>query len=136
MPTSLAGGAGDDTYITDGRIRFPRAPMRDLIRCTAPRPSRSPTILRNLTLTGAGNVNGTGNGANNVITGNDGHNRLLGGARLDTLAGGKGEDVRLGGGKDIMARGDDNDPSSSMPSTTPASAPPTGISSPTSRAAV
>jgi Ca2+-binding RTX toxin-like protein len=132
----LAGGAGDDTYITDGSDTLSESANAGLDTVHSTVTFTLANNFENLTLTGAGNVNGTGNGANNVITGNDGHNRLLGGAGLDTLAGGKGEDVLLGGGgKDIMARGDGNDPSSSMPSTTPASAPPTAISSPTSRAA-
>ena len=32
--------------------------------------------VENLTLTGAGNINGTGNALNNTITGNGGNNRL------------------------------------------------------------
>src|SRR6185295_12125275 len=41
--------------------------------------------VENLTLTGSGNVNGTGNALNNVITGNSGNNVLDGGAGADTL---------------------------------------------------
>ena len=35
--------------------------------------------VENLTLTGTGNINGTGNAGDNVITGNDGNNKLSGG---------------------------------------------------------
>ena len=37
-----------------------------------------PDGVENLTLTGGGNINGTGNGASNVIVGNDGNNTLAG----------------------------------------------------------
>jgi Ca2+-binding RTX toxin-like protein len=45
-----------------------------------------------LTLTGAGNINGTGNASDNVIVGNSGNNALSGGAGQDTLTGGTGKD--------------------------------------------
>src|SRR6185436_10733278 len=47
----------------------------------------------NLTLTRTGNINGTGNSANNVITGNSGNNVLDGGAGADQMAGGAGDDT-------------------------------------------
>ncbi|MCP2728603.1 calcium-binding protein [Limnofasciculus baicalensis] len=40
--------------------------------------------IENLTLTGFANINGTGNGNNNVITGNSGNNTLNGGLGADT----------------------------------------------------
>ena len=49
--------------------------------------------VENLTLTGTGNINGTGNGVANVITGNSGNNRLDGGAGADTMIGGDGNDT-------------------------------------------
>jgi Ca2+-binding RTX toxin-like protein len=63
-----------------------------------------PTGVENLTLaSGAGNLNGTGNGLGNVIVGNEGDNRLAGMAGADTLTGGAGADTfvfSFGGGKD------------------------------------
>jgi trimeric autotransporter adhesin len=49
--------------------------------------------LENLTLTGGGNINGTGNALANKITGNDGANVLNGAAGNDSMAGGKGDDT-------------------------------------------
>src|SRR5262249_48879904 len=64
------------------------------------------TNLENLTLTGAANLNGTGNDLANVIIGNDGNNTLSGLGGNDTLAGGLGNDTLNGGlGNDAMAGG-------------------------------
>jgi Ca2+-binding RTX toxin-like protein len=48
--------------------------------------------VENLTLTGAANIDATGNGLSNGLTGNAGNNRLDGGAGADTMAGGAGDD--------------------------------------------
>jgi Ca2+-binding RTX toxin-like protein len=52
-----------------------------------------PSGVENLTLTGSGNLSGTGNAADNVIIGNSGNNILTGGAGKDTLTGGGGADT-------------------------------------------
>lgn len=56
---------------------------------------------RDLTLTGSGAINGTGNALDNVLTGNAGSNALAGAAGNDTLDG--------RGGADRMAGGQGND---------------------------
>lgn len=78
--------------------------------------------VENLTLaSGAGPINGTGNGLANIIVGNEAANFLDGGAGADTLLGGAGNDTLVGGGGDdnltggagndrfSFARGDGND---------------------------
>jgi len=49
--------------------------------------------LERLTLTGPGNINGTGNTLGNAIIGNGGANRLDGSTGVDTLTGGSGNDT-------------------------------------------
>ena len=53
--------------------------------------------VENLTLTGTGAINGTGNALDNVLTGNCGNNILTGGAGNDTLDGKAGTDTMVGG---------------------------------------
>ena len=63
-----------------------------------------------LTLTGNGNINGTGNSLNNALFGNSGNNLLDGGAGADSLFGNAGDDILMGGvGADTMTGGTGND---------------------------
>ena len=93
---TLIGGTGNDTYVVDNSA--------DIIIETSALASEIDTVcasvswtlganLENLTLTGSGNLNGTGNIRNNVLTGNAGDNLLNGGAGADTLSGGLGNDI-------------------------------------------
>ncbi|GCL43050.1 hypothetical protein NIES80_27610 [Dolichospermum planctonicum] len=94
----LIGGLGNDIYVVDSTT--------DIITELANggtdtiQSSVTYTILaanvENLTLTGAGAINGTGNAANNVITGNGANNTLDGGAGNDILTGGLGKDTLTG----------------------------------------
>ena len=90
----LVGGLGNDTYVVDniGDVATEAAAAGiDTVQS-----SISYTLganLENLTLTGAANINGTGNTLNNVITGNTGSNILDGGTGADILVGGLGNDT-------------------------------------------
>ena len=108
---SLIGGSGDDTYVVDSVadvVSELSEEGNDLVRSSV-----TYTIqdnVENLTLTGIGAINGTGNSANNLLSGNNGHNILDGGAGDDTIFAGAGNDTLDGGtGADILAGGLGND---------------------------
>jgi len=108
---TLAGGEGNDTYMIDdaGDQAVENANQGiDLVQ------SAITFVLggnfENLTLTGSGAVNGTGNGKANVLNGNSAANTLksLGGA--DIVAGGGGTDKLYGGaGNDTLTGGNGAD---------------------------
>jgi Ca2+-binding RTX toxin-like protein len=91
---TLVGGGGNDTYVVDtagDTITENANEGTDTVQ--AGFTYTLATNLENLTLTGSGNITGTGNGANNILTGNAGDNVLDGGAGSDTMAGGLGNDT-------------------------------------------
>ena len=95
---TMIGGAGDDTYVVDNAgdvVTELAGEGIDLV--VSGIAFTLGADVENLTLSGSGAVNGTGNAANNVITGNSGVNTLTGGAGDDQLNGGAGADTMKGG---------------------------------------
>ena len=93
---TLSGGIGNDRYVIDS--------LGDVIVETANEgidsvsASVSHTLESNveqMTLTGTGNIEATGNALDNKLTGNAGDNRIDGGSGADWMAGGDGNDVYI-----------------------------------------
>ncbi len=64
-----------------------------------------PASEDNLTLTGTGNINGTGHEGSNIIAGNDANNILYGKQGYDTILGNAGDDRIVGGINDDTLTG-------------------------------
>ncbi len=101
---ALTGLAGNDTYtVNNAGDLVIEALNQGTDTVQASIAYTLPNNVENLVLTGTGNLNGTGNGLNNVITGNSGNNSLNGAAGNDTLNGAAGIDTLTGGtGTDIF----------------------------------
>jgi Ca2+-binding RTX toxin-like protein len=91
---TMVGGAGNDIYIVNN--------VRDVVTELAGEGTDTikssvnytlPANVENLTLTGTGNLNGTGTSLANVLTGNSGDNFLNGKGGADTMKGGAGDDT-------------------------------------------
>ena len=112
---SMNGGLGSDTYFVDSVLDVLTEGATnalgggiDIVETSV---SRSLGLnFDNLTLTGAANINGTGNELANIVIGNSGNNILIGGLGADTLNGGDGNDSLNGGvGADSLTGGNGND---------------------------
>lgn len=94
----MLGLGGNDTYVVDNAgdvvSELPNSGI-DTVLTTLGAYSLSANV-ENLTYTGAGNFNGTGNNLANVVTGGAGADTISGGANIagvDTLIGGGGNDT-------------------------------------------
>ena len=92
----MFGGDGNDTYVVDnaGDLAFENsgaASGTDLVQSSVS--FRISLNVENLTLTGAANIDGTGNSGVNTIVGNTGNNVLNGLAGADSMLGGLGNDT-------------------------------------------
>jgi Ca2+-binding RTX toxin-like protein/subtilisin-like proprotein convertase family protein len=91
---TLIGGTGNDTYFVNNsgdQIVENLNSGTDNVQASVSYALND--NVENLTLTGTGDINGTGNTLNNIITGNSGANVLDGLAGNDTMIGGLGNDT-------------------------------------------
>jgi Ca2+-binding RTX toxin-like protein len=91
---TMKGGAGNDIYVVDnvGDVVAELAGLgTDTIQASITYALAN--TVENLTLTGVGNLNGTGNAAVNTLLGNSGNNILDGKAGADSMKGGAGNDT-------------------------------------------
>jgi Ca2+-binding RTX toxin-like protein len=109
----MAGGHGDDLYGVDSAgdvVNESAGGGFDTIVTGVQLNGPLAANVEALTLTGSGDLSGTGNELDNVITGNAGNNMLSGGAGNDTLIGGGGHDILDGGmGDDRLIGGEGDD---------------------------
>ncbi len=90
----MAGGDGNDAYLVDNSGDVVIENVDQGIDKVVSGISYTLTAnVENLTLTGAGAINATGNEMGNIIFGNAGNNRIDGGAGNDHLFGGAGSDT-------------------------------------------
>ena len=93
---TLVGGLGDDTYYIDNAADRALELLNegtDIVYASVSYSLTSTSHVENLTLTGTGNTNATGNGLVNILTGTSGDNILNGGTKADTMIGGLGSDT-------------------------------------------
>jgi Ca2+-binding RTX toxin-like protein len=96
---SLSGGLGNDRYIVDnaGDTVTETGAGIDTVESSVTFDLGINSNLENLTLTGSGTINGTGNELANTLVGNVEANVLTGGVGNDVLDGGGGIDQLIGG---------------------------------------
>ena len=90
---TMVGGVGNDTFVVSTGDTVVENVDEGVDRVQSDVTWTLGANIENLTLTGTGAINGTGNSLSNTLTGNSGNNRLNGGAREDILIGGAGDDI-------------------------------------------
>lgn len=93
---TMVGGKGNDIYFVDVStdvVTEASGEGTDTVNSVITYSLASLANVENLTLIGTSAINGTGNGANNVIIGNGAANSLDGGSGADSLIGGAGNDT-------------------------------------------
>ena len=96
----MIGGLGDDAYVVDdsGDIVVENVNEGlDSVTSSFTYTLGANANIENLSLSGTGAINGTGNASNNLLTGNSAANVLTGGAGDDVLDGQGGADSLIGG---------------------------------------
>lgn len=98
---TMVGGDGDDTYFVDSAADtiVETGTGLDTVNATVSFALNDTdlALVENLTLSGTGNLDGTGNALDNRIQGTSGANNLVGNAGNDTLDGKGGADSLTGG---------------------------------------
>ncbi len=107
----MEGGTGNDTYtVNNAAATLIEAAGEGTDTIRSQISWSLDDNFENLTLLGAGNLNGTGNDIINALTGNRGNNVLDGKSSNDRLIGNDGDDVLIGGvGIDTVTGGNGND---------------------------
>jgi Ca2+-binding RTX toxin-like protein len=98
---TLNGGVGNDTYVFDGTDAIVELATGGIDTVEVGFSYALTNLnLENVTLTGTGSINATGNIRNNTLIGNSNSNVLVGGAGNDILDGNGGIDRLIGGAGD------------------------------------
>lgn len=110
----LEGGTGDDVYLVNHRgdtvVERADGGHDTVVSVVSFSLRANSQHLEDLTLSGDGDLRGTGNARDNVIRGNSGDNLLKGAKGDDRLEGGAGNDVFVDThGNNVMAGGSGND---------------------------
>ncbi|NJK51200.1 hypothetical protein HC931_26630 [Candidatus Gracilibacteria bacterium] len=96
---TLNGGAGNDTYVVDGIDIIVDSAGINTVEVGFTYTLINPNVA-NITLSGTGRINATGDSRNNIIIGNINSNILTGGTGNDVIDGNAGIDTLIGGAGD------------------------------------